>query len=125
MAYLVVDGMGCEYIFNSKPVRVNYEDNNELRSWDSSEFISDGRCPLEPGTIFILIGRHLEYEDEPVNLDVEIGVKIKNAIIAKIRDSRKIEPRDLEILNYYSPLLKRACAESINVDTFLDKICQQ
>lgn len=125
MAYLVVDGMGCVYIFNSKPVRVNNGDNDESRSWDSSEFIPDGKCPLAPGTIYILIGRYLEYEDEPVNLDLEIEDKIKNAIIARIRDSRKIEPRDLEILNYYSPLLKRACAESINVDTFLEKICQQ
>lgn len=125
MAYLVVDGMGCEYIFNSKPVRVNCGDDDDSRSWDSSEFITAGKCPLSPGTIFLLIGRHLGYEDEPVDLDIEIEDKIKDAIIAKIRDSRKIEPRDLDVLRCYSPSFKSACAESINVDTFLDKICQQ
>ena len=65
MAWVAVDRIGREGIFDRKPVR-------DLNSWtDASYVFNDSEICLPRGSIKKLIGRDLTWEDEPVELKEE------------------------------------------------------
>jgi len=59
MAFVAVDKDGSEYVYSNRPYRRNDED------WWSSR---NDFVPLPKGTIEKLIGRHLTWKDDPVEL---------------------------------------------------------
>ena len=78
MAWVAVDKNGKEVIFAFRPLRS--DPNNSLNRWEpeywSDEDVSDydnedTGISLPKGTIKKLIGRHLTWEDEPVELKEE------------------------------------------------------
>lgn len=65
MAWLAVNRIGKESIFDRKPVR-------EFNYWtDASYALNDSEIYLPKGSIKKLIGRDLTWQDEPVELKEE------------------------------------------------------
>lgn len=57
MAWLAVDSLGNEFIFDGKPLRAKL-------FWNIDGYWEEVQLPK--GTIWKLIGKHLTWEDEPV-----------------------------------------------------------
>lgn len=122
MAYLVVNKNGEERIFGCLPSFYRgtwaYED----------PFLTekDYGVMLPVGTIYRLTGQEINFKHDPIDLSSDAFACKNNIayVCQRIKANGTISALDIAALKQMG-VTDATIAESINVDTFLDKICQQ
>ena len=122
MAYLVVNKNGEERIFGCLP-------SYYRGTWECEDpFLTerDYGVMLPVGTIYRLTGQEIDFKHAPIDLSSDTFARKNNIayICQKIKTSGTINALDITALKQMG-VTDATIAESINVDTFLGKICQQ
>lgn len=122
MAYLVVNKNGEERIFGCLP-------SFYCGTWAYEDpFLTekDYGVMLPVGTIYRLTGQEINFKHDPIDLSSDAFACKNNItyVCQRIKANGTISDLDIAALKQMG-VADATIAESINVDTFLDKICQQ